>query len=516
MEKLKLKKITYLTIATLAAMAFAPLVARAEDSALLELLVKKKIVTEKEAASLRTELAKEKSTSTASTGSNATAAPTAASSASKLKLSTPITEIELYGDARVRYEVRDGETSAPDPINPPGDTYQRNRARYRLRLGIRGTLVDDWFFGLRLETSQNPRSTNVTFGDDTATGPGPFAKSSDTIAVGQAYFGYKGFKGLTLTAGKLPNPFVTTSMVWDPDINPEGLAEQYKYTIKLGGGSVAAAETTTDKDGKTVVTETAPGFSPTLDLFANFGQFVYDDSNPENPVGPSPSGVPNEDAYLLGWQVGAKYTMKKDTFFQIAPTLYNYTGNGDTFNKHFSGDPTFAVVDPVTGLVTLTTPNQTGINSLLVLEIPAEFDFKVGKFPFRVFGDFAHNFDGDERATAAGHPGKGDQSYAYQIGAGIGSTKHKGDISLTAYWQHAEQYALDPNLVDSDVFDSRLNLEGVFVQVGYALTDAITANLTYAHGNQIDNTLGTGGVGDIGVNPLDDYNLFQADLSFKF
>jgi hypothetical protein len=481
--------------------------ARADDDALLNLLVKKHIITEKDAGEVRAELDKKAAQEVA-------AAP---SSSTKLKLSTPLTELEIYGDARVRYEVRNGETSAPDPINPPGDTYQRNRARYRLRLGLKGTLVDDWFFGIRLETATNPRSTNVTFGDDTAAGPGPFAKNSDSINVGQAYFGYKGIKGLTLTAGKMPNPFVTSSMVWDADLNPEGLAEQYKYTIKLGGGTPAASATTTDKDGKTVVTQTAAATSgPTLDLFANFGQFVYDDTNPENPIGPSPDGLPNTDAYLLGWQIGARYNFDKNMYLQVAPTIYNYTGHGDTFAANFSGGPAFHLVDPVTGAVTTVVPNQTGIDNLLVLEVPAEFGFKIGPLPARIFGDFAYNFDGDDRAAAAGHPDKGDQNLAYQIGAGIGGTKHKGDWSLTAFWQHADQYSLDPNLVDSDVFDSRVNMEGAFVQLGYAVTDAVTANLTYAHGWQIDSALGTGGIGDLGINPVDDYNLFQADLSFKF
>jgi hypothetical protein len=221
--------------------------------------------------------------------------------------------------------------------------------------------------------------------------------------------------------------------------------------------------------------------------------------------------VPKVDAYMLGWQVGAKLNFDKNRFVQIAPTIYNYTGTGDTFNTHFVGDPSFK--DAMGNTV---IPNQTGGNSLLVFELPAEFDFKLGKVPVRIFGDFAVNIDGDERARAAGHPNKTDQNKAYQIGIGIGSTKHKGDISLISFWQHTEQFALDPNLVDSDVFDSRVNLEGVYVQLGYAITDAVTANLTYAHGWQIDHDLGTGGVGDIGINPVDDYDLFQADLSFKF
>ncbi|HEY2713612.1 MAG TPA: hypothetical protein VGI60_13950 [Chthoniobacterales bacterium] len=66
------------------------------------------------------------------------------------------------------------------------------------------------------------------------------------------------------------------------------------------------------------------------------------------------------------------------------------------------------------------------------------------------------------------------------------------------------------------VIDSRVNIEGVYVQLGYAITDAVVANLTYGHGWQIDHDFGTGGVGEIGTIPVDDYNLFQADLSFRF
>ena len=162
---------------------------------------------------------------------------------SKWKLFPAITELELFGDMRFRYEYRGGRT--PSDGSNPNDWLERERERYRLRLGLRGTLVDDWFFGLRLETSASARSTNVTFGDDTSSsspgGGGPFAKGSDGVFVGQAYGGYKGFPGVTLTAGRMPNPFVTTLMVWDPDINPEGLAEQWKHTFTFGGRRARAS-----------------------------------------------------------------------------------------------------------------------------------------------------------------------------------------------------------------------------------------------------------------------------------
>lgn len=486
-------------IAAAASVVLGASLVRAQDNgALLDLLVKKRIITDQEAEDIRGELSRDFSTTPAG----------------KLKMSQPLTELEIFGDARVRYEIRNGNSGAPSTlVTNPNDAQQRNRARYRIRLGLRGTLVNDFFFGLRLETSTSPRSTNVTFGDDA----GPFGKTSDAAFIGQAYLGYTGIRDLKLTVGRMPNPFVTTSMVWDSDLNPEGIAEQYKHTFNLsfGGGTAVAERETYSKDGKTyTAAATTEPTHMTIDVFANFGQFVYDDNNPENPIG-NPAVAngqrgPENDAYLLGWQVGAKFNFTKTTYFQLAPTIYNYTGYGNDFNTLFSGDPNFRVGN------TTFVPNQTGINSLLVFNLPAEFGFNVGETPIKVFSDFAVNLDASDRARAAGHPDMDDERYAYQIGAQIGKIKVRRDWQVAAFYQHIEQYALDPNLVDSDIFDSRVNMEGFAIQAGYAIGDAVTFNLTYAYGWQINDRLGTGGVGDIGVNPLRQVQLFQADVSWKF
>lgn len=488
------KKIIFAAAAS--SLAFGGITAHAQDNgALLDLLVKKRIITDQEAEELRGELTKDFSQSPAG----------------KLKMSTPLTELEIYGDARVRYEVRNGNSGPPSTlVTNPDDAQQRDRQRYRIRLGLRGTLVDDWFFGFRVETGAGGRSTNVTFGDDA----GPFGKASDGAFIGQVYLGYRGIRDVTLTAGRMPNPFVTTSMVWDGDLNPEGIAEQYKHTFNLSFGGGSAAAESYSKDGKAVAAVASEPFKMTIDVFANFGQFVYDDNNPENPIGnPAVSGgrfVPENDAYLLGWQVGARFNFTKDIYFQLAPTVYNYTGYGNDFNTFFSGDPNFR-----TGTNTIT-PNQVGVNSLLVFNMPAEFGFKVGELPVRIFSDFAVNLEAEDRALAAGHPEADDERYAYQIGVQVGRIRAKYDWQIAAFWQHAEQYSLDPNLVDSDIFDSRVNMEGFAIQAGYALTDAVTFNLTYAYGEQINHNLGTGGIGDIGVNPLREYQLFQADLNWRF
>ena len=109
----------FVLITLLTSLAIGGLPARAQDAgALLDLLVKKRIITDQEAEEVRGELTREVSTT----------------SAGKLKLSSPLTELEIYGDARVRYEVREGNSGPPSTlVTNPSDAQQRNRHRYRLR-----------------------------------------------------------------------------------------------------------------------------------------------------------------------------------------------------------------------------------------------------------------------------------------------------------------------------------------------------------------------------------------------
>jgi hypothetical protein len=197
--------------------------------------------------------------------------------------------------------------------------------------------------------------------------------------------------------------------------------------------------------------------------------------------------------------------------------------------------------------------NQVGLDHLVVVEVPFEINFKINRLAARFFGDFSYNLDGAQRAQEAASA----YSYilsqapstqnalphsfaaqthdvkAYQFGFGIGSTnfaagpaqgvvygtssrKHAWEIRT--YWQHIEQYALDPNLIDSDFFEGRENLEGIYVAAAYGLTDNVIATIRYGHAGRINNQLGTGGSNqDIPqVNPIASYDLLQVDLTFKF
>ncbi|MGO9586330.1 MAG: putative porin [Limisphaerales bacterium] len=473
----------------------------------METLIEKGILTVDEAKKIEAE--------TAARETNAVNNPPI----SKWKISDSIKSLQLFGDLRLRYEYRGTDNA---PTVPPGtapSTYYRERFRYALRIGLRGDLVDDFNYGLRLETSSNPRSPWSTFGNNTTSGSvTPADKSQSSIYIGQAYLGWHPADWYEMTVGRMPMPLYTTPMVWDSDINPEGAFEKFKYTVD------------------------------NVDLFVDFGQWDYQDPS-------EATAVPSSDTFMLTWQAGANVRIGKDMSVKVAPMLYTYTGTGSTNGGNANG-----LNIPYTGQgsdgVNVNYPggpafNQNGINDLLILEIPAEYDFKIRKTPFgvlqgRIFGDFAYNLDGADRARAAYQAGslggafppdvksaETSQVKAYQVGIGFGSagpvygpvqglvygsTSQKNTWEARFYWQHIEQYALDVNLIDSDFFEGRANLQGFYSAFAYSFTDNIIGTIRAGYANQIQDNLGTGGNNlDIpGINPIKNFHILQLDLTWRF
>ncbi len=469
-----------LRIAMLAALAAAaPMYAQTNSTdALLNKLVQKGYLTDQEAKEIMAE----------TTTTNLAVA-------SKWRINEAIKNLQLFGDVRFRYEYRGADNVSGSGAT--GHTYYRERFRYAVRIGLKGDLYDDFYYGVRVETSANPRSPWVTFADDTA--PTPSAKTSDGINIGQAYIGWHPTTWFDITVGKMPMPLYTTPMVWDADINPEGAVERFK--LSLGPA----------------------------DVFGNFGQFVYQDTNPDH-------GLPSSDTFLLAWQVGASIKLAKDINFKIAPVVYNYTGigSGGGDNSVFTGEGNGKggnpnVTSAIVGGQTVSL-NQNGINNLLILEVPAELNFKVCNYGARVFGDFAYNVEGGDRAQAAATAAKlprayGNDNKAWQAGVAFGNlglvygqTSKKNTWEARAYWQHVEQYALDVNLLDSDFFEGRANLEGVYAALAYGFTDSIIGTFRYGYAHRINENLGTGGSNpDLpGINPIQNYHLLQFDVTWRF
>src|SRR5258708_3128365 len=69
---------------------------------------------------------------------------------SKWKINKAIKNVELFGDLRLRYEYRQANT-------PAFGRLELDRARYAVRLGLRGDVFDDFYYGFRLDTAANPR-----------------------------------------------------------------------------------------------------------------------------------------------------------------------------------------------------------------------------------------------------------------------------------------------------------------------------------------------------------------------
>jgi hypothetical protein len=527
-------RLMLLGVALCCAAMLVPAPVRAQsDGALLDALVKKGVLSDQEAEDIRADEEKDY----------------ASTAASKINLSSSIKTITFYGDLRLRYEMRNATIGVGDVVSGGGlaahtDSQTRNRWRYRLRFGFKGDLYDNFSYGVRFAT--NPyydRSGNVTFGDSDSAGP--FGKSRSLIAVDQVWLAYKPTSEITLTGGQMPQPFYTTGMVWDDNLNPTGATEQYDKTFDNG-----------------------------LELFGTLGQLIYG-TGADNAIG----GAPTQSAiFMFGEQAGIKYKFDDDTAFKIAATMYEYSGNsnGNPANVealygtnplnenggYFGTGATLPNANsspqyfngPFVGAASAPYSNVSGINDLLVLETPFEFDFKEWGVPMRLFGDFAYNFEAGDRADAArgaintlntlgvesgatpagtpatatqiGSPayqgvlntGKGflDQA-AYQIGFEAGQLKKKGDWDTKLYWQSTGYYAVDPNLIDSDIFNAATNMQGVVVAASYNWTDGLTSTVRYAHGMPVNGRLATPNVNqDIQTSDMKTYDLFQADLMWKF
>lgn len=416
--------------------------ALAQDSGpLLDLLVRKGLISDQEAEDLRAELVRDF---------------TANTSAGKLNLSSAVSEFKLSGDIRLRQQF---ETQAPQNTSLSND---RSRTRFRFRLNGDAVLQKGWGAGFALETGQAADSGNQTFengGDDY------------NLYLARAYVSYQLNDNWLFVGGKQRNPFYTTDLVWDSDINPQGVTEIYSRAIG---------------DGKN-----------TLELRA--GQILMDDNN-EFISGPS-----GNDAWLFAQQAVYTHWFGSDELgnqvssLVLAPGFMTYNssttaglGNEGAFNGStdklssatFAGEINFA--------------NAGGRSGAAL----------------KVYWDSAYNFEAESRVRRVyGLPGADEEPFAWLLGLGYGYGKGKtqGDYSLRVDYRHNAIGALDPNLNDSDFGFSNLNQRGWKISGSYNLTDFANVAVSYFTTTDVDDTLVQSAVAK-----LDDSELLQLDLIVKF
>jgi long-subunit fatty acid transport protein len=126
---------------------------------------------------------------------------------------------QFKGDVRVRQETIkiDGQNNSQD----------KDRQRIRARLGAYTEINPQVSTGIRIATggSNDARSTNQDL-------DGYFVKKDLWLDMGYIDYHPTALPNLHLIGGKMAQPWVSMGdIIWDSDINPEGLAATYSYPI---------------------------------------------------------------------------------------------------------------------------------------------------------------------------------------------------------------------------------------------------------------------------------------------
>ena len=153
----------------------------------------------------------------------------AVKAAAQKKLPSWVERMTFFGDVRFRYE----HTSYDDTVLQGVDTKKngKDRFRTRLRFGVRSQIHPDVEVGLRMATGSDddPTSTNQTMGN--------YFGEITSWGVDQAYVKYTPSyvpgRAAAFSFGKVPNPFVTSKIIWDSDVVPEGAF--LNFTFNKGG-----------------------------------------------------------------------------------------------------------------------------------------------------------------------------------------------------------------------------------------------------------------------------------------
>ncbi|MEE4455127.1 putative porin [Novosphingobium resinovorum] len=201
--------------------------------------------------------------------------------------------IRLDGDIRVRWqgEYLDDKTSAtiPNwaalatsgsavPVTNFLDDADRARLRYRARLGFTAKVDDHFTAVIRLAAGNltEPTSTDQTYGD---------FFNRDGVGIDRAYLQWKPTKDIAVTAGRMPNPFYTTNLLWDGDVNPEGFSASFRRKLNTGY------------------------------VFATGAVFYLDENADDTP-----------DRFVYAGQVGvAGVPLTESTHLRLAATYYNWS-----------------------------------------------------------------------------------------------------------------------------------------------------------------------------------------------
>lgn len=361
---------------------------------------------------------------------------------------------------------------------------ERERLRLRMRLGLLAKVSDDWSAGVRLATGQDRVSTNQTLGQD-------FNKYS--LYLDRAYVKYAPLEWLSLSGGRIPNPWLSTDLVWSENLNFEGVAATLKPTLG---------------DGR---------FRP----FLTVGAFPLKEENQ-----PRSSG-----RWLRGAQAGAKWDLDAHTRLTFGAAWYDF----DKLEGRPDGDPGLGAV-PAFGQYEYGTSLRQKGNTLFLTDagrsdgvtpglwgLAARFrpatltgSLDLGQLdPVHVIltGEYVKNtaFDREEIRRRTGHAltdGK-DYGYLYRIAVGMPRLEKRHDWNVAFTYRYLGSDAVVDAFTDSDFGLGGTNLKGYILGLNYGLDPNASIGLRWLSAESID---------AFSLNPAHRYavDVLQADVNVRF
>lgn len=361
-----------------------------------------------------------------------------------------VDRFKFSGDIRLRYQgdlMGSSNALLADPADPTSvlNTFEdRHRARLRLRLNIAARINDDAVVKLRLATGNldDPVSTNTTLG-------GYF--DSENFSLDRAYLDWampleSQRHSVKLLAGRMKNPWLSSDLVWDSDVNFEGLAVQYTTKMYPFG------------------------------FFSTAGVFPLEE------VKLSP-----DDKWLYAGQIGAQYRPSEKISTKLAIAYYHFENiTGKTNSSYLTSENDFTKPGFQQKGNTLMDISPSGGNDKLDLALAAEFhELSLMGVADLAFWDPIHvslmfdvvknlAFDRNEVSARAGSDVP-DADMAYQVGVEVGhqQVREFGKWSAGLYYKYVEADAVLDAFTDSDFHLGGTNAKGWVLTGNFGLAKNI-------------------------------------------
>jgi len=394
--------------------------------------------------------------------------------------------LKWEGDIRLRYQGDlFAERNAPEAVfqnfgqSISNTREDRHRERLRLRLGLNANVATGVDAGVRLTTGNtaDPVSTTQTMGN---TG------NRYNVVLDRAFLRLKPMDDLTLWGGRIPNPFFSTDLVWDDDLNFEG-----------GAISYAPGDLDPQRAVKPFVTA---GVFPLQEIEKNAGTRV-------------------DDKWLFGAQAGVEWVPNTRMRFKMGAAYYQYENVagipnpalGNAFNNASApqfrqkGNSLFNIDNDgnnATNLWALASDYRVG-NLTLVADF-ADFH------PVHVIAsfDWARNFgfDRGEILTRTGQNLKEEvDGYQFRLTVGHPRFTYQQDHEWQAFigYRYLERDAVLDAFTDSDFHLGGTNHKGFMIGGSYALFKNTWLSARWMSSHEISGL------------PLS-IDVFQVDLNARF